>query len=253
MRRALALTIAATGWVAVIQLVTGSMAPPPEYAIEGLVLEFQTEFFDSTRADKSPTAFADPVAEPTTTTTAATVETTTTSSVTTTTAAPSTTVPTTTTRPKPATTTTAAPAPTTTAPPATTTAAPPATTTTAPAGNFSPGAESDFVSRINNLREQQGLPQLTVNASLNNYARDWSQEMATSGNFRHSNIASLLGPWGIVGENIGRGGSVGSIFDALVASTPHYNNMVDTRFTHLGVGVFIDSSGKLWTTHVFGG
>ncbi|MEX0699806.1 MAG: CAP domain-containing protein, partial [Acidimicrobiia bacterium] len=92
-----------------------------------------------------------------------------------------------------------------------------------------------------------------VSSSLNNYARDWSQEMATSGNFRHSNIASLLGPWGIVGENIGRGGSVVSIFNALLDSPPHYANMVDTRFTHLGVGVFIDSSGKLWTTHVFGG
>jgi uncharacterized protein YkwD len=231
------------------------MAPPPEYEVQGLVTEFQTEFFDSTRADKSPTAFA--TDEPaTTTTTTLPVETTTTSAVTTTTASiTTTTVPaaTTTTRPKPATTTTAAPAPTTTAPPATTTAAPPATTTPAPAGNFSPGAESDFVSRINNLRAQQGLAQLTVSASLNNYARDWSQEMATSGNFRHSNIASLLGPWGIVGENIGRGGSVGSIFTALEDSQPHYDNMVDPRFTHLGVGVFIDSSGKLWTTHVFGG
>lgn len=246
MRRALALTIAATGWVAVIQMVTGSMAPPPEYAIEGLVVEFQAEFFDSTRADKSPTTFAD-LAEPTTTT--ATVETTTTSSVTTTTAAPTTTVPaaTTTTKPKPATTTTTA------VPATTTTAAPATTTTTAPAGNFSPGAESDFVSRINNLRSQQGLAQLAGSSSLNNYARNWSQEMATSGNFQHSNIASLLGPWGVVGENIGRGGSVVAIFNALVASPPHYANMVDTRFTHLGVGVFVDSSGKLWTTHVFGG
>ncbi|MEX0699385.1 MAG: CAP domain-containing protein, partial [Acidimicrobiia bacterium] len=177
MRRALALTIAATGWVAVIQLVTGSMAPPVEYEVEGLVTEFQTEFFDSTRADKSPTAFVDPVAEPTTTTTSATADTTTTTSATTTTTAVATT---TTTRPKPppATTTTAAPPPATTTSPATTTTAAP-TTTTAPAGNFSPGAESDFVSRINNLRAQQGLAQLSVSSSLNNYARDWSQEMAT--------------------------------------------------------------------------
>jgi len=92
-----------------------------------------------------------------------------------------------------------------------------------------------------------------VSSSLTNYARDWSQQMATSGNFQHSNIGSLLGPWSIVGENIGKGGSVGSIFNALVASPPHYANMVDTRFTHIGVGVYIDGSGVIWTTHVFGG
>ncbi len=251
MRRALALTIAATGWVAAIQLVTGSMAPPPEYAVEGLVTEIQTVHFDSTRQDKSPTADAEP--DSTTTTTSATtttVATTTTAVATTTTAAPATTTTTraTTTTTRATTTTTAAPATTTTAAPTTTTAAAPA-----PAGDFSPGAESDFLSRINNLRAQEGLAQLSSNSSLNNYARNWSQTMATSGNFQHSNIASLLGPWSIVGENIGKGSSVNSIFNALVASPGHYNNMVDTRFTHIGVGVFVDSSGKLWTTHVFGG
>ena len=77
--------------------------------------------------------------------------------------------------------------------------------------------------------------------------------MASSGNFGHSNIGSLLGPWSTVGENIGKGGSVSSIFNALVASPSHFDNMVDPRFTHIGVGVFIDGNGVIWTTHVFGG
>ena len=244
MRRALALTIAATGWVAVIQLVTGSMAPPPEYEVQGLVTEFQAEFFDSTRADKSPTAFA--TDEPaTTTTTTLPVETTTTSAVTTTTASTTTTtVPaTTTTRPKPAPTTTTA-------------GAPPPTTTTAPApvcDGSKPVTGSTFVELINSLRASFCKAPLATNSSLANYAQSWSEEMASTGNFGHSNIESLLGPWEIVGENIGRGGSVVSIYNALSASPPHYDNMVNPRFTHIGVGVFIDSSGKLWTTHVFGG
>ena len=243
MRRALALTVAATGWVAVIQLVTGSMAPPPEYEVQGLVTEFQAEFFDSTRADKSPTAFA--TDEPaTTTTTTLPVETTTTSAVTTTTASTTTTVPaTTTTRPKPAPTTTTA-------------GAPPPTTTTAPApvcDGSKPVTGSTFVELINSLRASFCKAPLATNSSLANYAQSWSEEMASTGNFGHSNIESLLGPWEIVGENIGRGGSVVSIFNALSASPPHYDNMVNPRFTHIGVGVFIDSSGKLWTTHVFGG
>jgi uncharacterized protein YkwD len=77
--------------------------------------------------------------------------------------------------------------------------------------------------------------------------------MAETGDFAHSNIGSLLGEWSIVGENIGYGPSVQSVFQALVNSSSHYNNMVEPRFTAVGVGVFVDTSGKLWTAHVFGG
>ena len=77
--------------------------------------------------------------------------------------------------------------------------------------------------------------------------------MADTGNFAHSNIASLLNPWTVVGENIGYGPSVNSVFNALVASPGHYKNMVDARFTAVGVGAYVDATGGVWTAHVFGG
>ncbi|HEY7564719.1 MAG TPA: CAP domain-containing protein [Acidimicrobiia bacterium] len=98
-----------------------------------------------------------------------------------------------------------------------------------------------------------GAAPLAGNADLNNYARWWAREMAVSGNFAHSDIGSLLGPWSIVGENIGYGPAVETVFQALVNSSGHYNNMVDTRFTSVGVGVFVDTSGRIWTAHVFAG
>ena len=72
-------------------------------------------------------------------------------------------------------------------------------------------------------------------------------------NFAHSDIASLLDPWSTVGENIGYGPSVTSVFNDLVASSGHYNNMVDARFTSVGVGAYVDSTGRIWTAHIFGG
>ena len=221
------------------------------------------------RTGKSPastfSSFGVPV------TTAASSTTTSTSTTTTTTAPPATTAlptsapPATTARPVATTappTTAAAPA--TTAPPATTTpptTAPPATTppitapptTAAPAGSFNAAAESDFASRINGLRASVGKPALAGNAELQNYARWWAKYMAEHNSFAHSDIGALLDPWTIVGENIGAGGNVAGIFGALVNSPGHYNNMVEARFTAVGVGVYIDASGKLWTAHVFAG
>ena len=77
--------------------------------------------------------------------------------------------------------------------------------------------------------------------------------MSDTNSFQHSNISSLLGPWSTVGENIAYGWSVQSMHDALVASSGHYANLTSSSFTHVGIGVWIEDGGKIWTTHVFGG
>lgn len=141
-----------------------------------------------------------------------------------------------------------------TAPPTTSapTTAPPTTSppTTASQGGYVGSAESDFASRINSLRSSNGLGGLQRNGSLDSYARNWAKSMGQNGSLDHSNIGSLLGPWGSVGENIGVGGSVSVIFDALVGSSGHRDNMVGD-WTHMGVGVWRDAQGALWTCHVF--
>lgn len=181
---------------------------------------------------------------PTTTTTKA-VTTTTPASATTTTVTPTTT---TTVAP---TTTTVAPT-TTTVAPTTTTVAPTTTTTAAPSGgSFSAASESQFVSLINAERADAGLPALIVDASLTTYSRNWSKHMADTNSFEHSDLS--FGGYGWRGENIAYGWDVGSMHAALVASSGHYANMTSENYTHIGVGVWIEESGKIWTTHVFGG
>ncbi|HEX6300650.1 MAG TPA: CAP domain-containing protein [Acidimicrobiia bacterium] len=175
-------------------------------------------------------------------TTVAAEATTTTAPPTTTTIAMATTA--TTARPSPTTTEATEKAPTTTTPPSTT--APPTTA----AGGYDSSAESDFASRINTFREGNGASSLTRDGSLDSYARSWAKKMADDGGLSHSNIGSLVPPWSSVGENVGTGGSVGQVFDALVSSGSHSSTML-ADFTHLGVGVYRDSAGALWTVHVF--
>lgn len=133
--------------------------------------------------------------------------------------------------------------PTTTKPPST-------TTTTTPSGGFRSDMEADFLSRINAYRAASGLGALTANTKLNSRARDWSRRMADNGNLSHSNLVDLLPPWSAAGENVGRGNTVESLFNALVNSPPHRSNMLG-NFTHVGIGVWVAADGILWTTHVF--
>lgn len=162
-----------------------------------------------------------------------------------------TTLPPTTTTTQPATTTTASAPATTTAPATPQTTAPPATSPpTTSAGGFVSSAESDFASKINSQRGSSGSASLSRHGSLDSYARSWAKKMAKDGALSHSSIGSLLGSWSSVGENVGAGGSVGGIFDALVSSSGHRDNML-AEFTHLGVGVWQDAQGVLWTCHVF--
>lgn len=149
----------------------------------------------------------------------------------------------TTTTPTPSTTAGQKTTPTTNAQPA----APPSTSSSA---GFRSGAEGEFASSINAFRGANGLPALTRDGALDSYARAWAQHMAEQSGLSHSDIGSLLPPWSAVGENVGQGGSVGGIFDALVASDGHRDNMLDD-FTHMGIGVWQDSQGVYWTAHVF--
>lgn len=192
----------------------------------------------------------------TTSTTVAPTATTTTPAVTTTTKAPSTTP---TTSPPIAATAKSQVTTTTTAPPVTTTTTVPAptttTTTTEPqqAGGYDASAESQLVSLVNNLRASVGVPALAHVGVLQSYGRSWSQHMAETGSFEHSNLYDIPGPWQSAAENIAVSTSVQSAFNALVASSGHYANMVNPTFTEIGSGVWTDAGGRVWVTHVFRG
>lgn len=128
------------------------------------------------------------------------------------------------------------------------------TTTTAPApdpSGFRSDYESDFVGRINSLRKSNGDASLSRSGSLDKRARDWAKKMAESGKLQHSDLGSLVPPWQAAGENLGTGSSVAGIFDALASSGSHRSTMLG-NYSHVGVGVWVDSNGTLWTAHLFG-
>lgn len=116
--------------------------------------------------------------------------------------------------------------------------------------HFDSGAESDFAGRINNLRSSNGLGALSRSGSLDSEARSWARTLGERGELSHSGLGRLLPPWLAAAENVATGGDVSSVFGGLAGSGGHLGNMVGD-YTHMGVGVWVDPTGRIWTVHIF--
>ena len=70
-------------------------------------------------------------------------------------------------------------------------------------------------------------------------AQAWAQKLANDGKLSHSSLASgyTSGTWCHLGENVGMGPSLASVNTAFLNSPPHYANMVNGVYDHIGTGV----------------
>jgi uncharacterized protein YkwD len=126
-------------------------------------------------------------------------------------------------------------------------------TATAVAPSSDPGVESQFVGRINSLRASKGLGQLQVSGELVSVARRWTDRMVAAGQISHNpNLGSeVSGSWTKLGENVGVGYDVDSLMQAFINSPAHYRNLVDPEWSYVAVGVTVEASGRVFTTHNF--
>ena len=123
-------------------------------------------------------------------------------------------------------------------------------------------SESEYVNEVlklvNQYRNQNGLPSVTLDASLCKAAEVRAKEIKTS--FSHtrpngSSCFTVLGELGIsyggAGENIAYGQSSPSeVMTAWMNSSGHRANILGSSFTKLGVGVY-SSGGTLYWAQMF--
>lgn len=113
------------------------------------------------------------------------------------------------------------------------------------------GREASFVAKLNAERTERGLPALTVDGGLTTVARSWSGTMGGQGTLYHNpDLGAQVSGWEAVGENVGRGPSVDAIHAALMDSPGHRANILNERWTQVGIGVTIHG-GQVWVTQVF--
>jgi len=120
-----------------------------------------------------------------------------------------------------------------------------------PARAFASSAESRFTSLLNHERTSRGGRSLVTKSDLVSVARRHSQEMASRGSIYHNqDLPNEVRGWRVLGENVGRGGSVDSIHNAFMDSAPHRANILDRRFNHVGVGTAVNGD-YIYVTEVF--
>ncbi len=118
-----------------------------------------------------------------------------------------------------------------------------------------PAVEATITSLVNADRRAAGLHELTVNSWAAGVARAHSEDMADSGEIWHNQQyfsagESAMGAT-LLGENVAM--SLGAIEAqvAFMGSEGHRNNILDPRFTHIGVGVALGEGGLLFVTQAF--
>ena len=119
--------------------------------------------------------------------------------------------------------------------------------TPALAANPLMGQEAAIIARTNQIRAEAGLPALVVNQSLAISAVNKANDMATKGYFAHANPdGQRMGYWigatgyvySLAGENLAKGySSLDRLMNAWVTSPSHYKNLVEPKFTQIGIGM----------------
>ena len=120
--------------------------------------------------------------------------------------------------------------------------------------------EREVADLVNEIRAENGLSLLTLNAELSNVARIKSQDMKDNNYFSHTSPTygspfDMMKSFGInyntAGENIARGQHTPqAVVDAWMNSEGHRANILNSSFTEIGVGYVAD--GNYWTQMFIG-
>ncbi len=127
------------------------------------------------------------------------------------------------------------------------------------------GKEIEIVRLTNDLRQKQGLSQLTISNELNISAQAKASDMAVNSYFGHvDKNGNRMSYWMIMagynylraGENLAKGFSdPEDLIEAWVNSPTHYANLVNTHYQEIGVGVaqgYIDGRFTTFVVQHFG-
>ena len=123
---------------------------------------------------------------------------------------------------------------------------------------------STVLERTNAERARAGLPPLRESTQLQRAAQLHSEQMGAAARMDHvipdapypnpvDRLAAAHYPWQAYGENIAMGQSGGAeVVSAWMQSAGHRANILNPKFTELGVGVAVDHAGRPYYAQVFG-
>lgn len=113
-------------------------------------------------------------------------------------------------------------------------------------------AQAGAKNLINADRKANGRRVLVTNADAQAKAQAWANRLASENRLYHSRLADgIRGRWCFLGENVGFATNVRAVETAFLRSTRHRANILDPRFTAVGVGVATSAGGSTYVVQVF--
>lgn len=105
------------------------------------------------------------------------------------------------------------------------------------ASSASASPAGDLGTATNTARISAGLAPLSINAQLSAVAQAWANNLATAGTLSHNpGLRTQVTNWTVLGENVGMAGDVPTVQNAFMHSPEHKANILDPRYTQMGVG-----------------
>lgn len=111
---------------------------------------------------------------------------------------------------------------------------------------------------VNQERSRRTMAPLIRMVELDQLARIHAEQIAEEGELRHVEADALRYalkdvPYRRLGENVARGESIRAIHNDMMGTLSNKNNIVDRRFTHMGMGTAVGKDGELYLCQIFRG
>jgi uncharacterized protein YkwD len=110
---------------------------------------------------------------------------------------------------------------------------------------------------VNKARSAKLIAPLHRLTELDEIARQHAERMAAEADVFHSSPSTIQEqfhrPCRRLGENVAKGADIHSIHAKMLQNTANRNNILDRRFTHMGMATSKGADGSLYLCQVFRG
>ena len=111
--------------------------------------------------------------------------------------------------------------------------------------------ERSFSKKINKARDRHDVGRLKLDPELSKVAMKQTKTMIDKNLLHHTpNLGNRVTRWRMLAENVGYGGTVGSLHTMFMRSSGHKKNILNGQYKFVGVGAK-KARGYLWVTVVF--
>ena len=113
--------------------------------------------------------------------------------------------------------------------------------------------ELGFLDKINEVRQQRSLGRVNIDPELSKVSAHHSYNMKMFDRLYHTperKLRERVTKWSILGENVGTGADVESLFKEFMSSKPHREIILHDPFNFVGLGVG-EQGGRMWVTLLF--